>query len=210
MGFNINELLSKDRFSINIFWLHNKSIFTKVTLSMIFACLTGLFAQIRLYLPWTPIPITLQSLAVFGSGIFLGSWFGGLSQILYILYGLMGIPWFAGRNAGVSVLLGPSGGYIIGFIFASFFIGKIVEKFKEQNKATLLISSQIFISNYIIIYGLGLTQLYQWYYFVEGTKLSLIVLLSKGAFPFIVGDLIKIGVSILLLARCMLMEYKGE
>ncbi len=209
MGFSHNELLSKDKFSINIFWLQNKSTLVKVLFSIIFACLTGLFAQIRIYLPWTPIPITLQTLAVFGSGIFLGSWFGGLSQILYISYGLMGIPWFAGRNAGIGVLLGPSGGYIIAFILTSFYIGKVVEKYKERSKATWIVSSHLFIANYLVVYGLGLSHLYLWYFVVNGIKLNILVLLTMGAFPFIVGDLIKLGISILFLAKC-LMKSKAE
>jgi len=87
------------------------------------ACVTGLLAQIKISLPWTPVPITGQTFAVLLTGVLLGRWWGGISQVIYVVMGVVGIPWFAGLSGGYSALIGPSGGYIIGFILAALFLG---------------------------------------------------------------------------------------
>jgi len=100
-------------------WRYELNLLYKITLAIGFACLTGLLAQFRFYLPGSPVPITGQTFAVLIAGILLGKW-GGISQGMYVGFGAMGVPWFAGMNAGLAYLLGPTGGYIIGFIFAAF------------------------------------------------------------------------------------------
>jgi len=94
----------------------------RVLLSLLFAGLTGLCARLRIYLPFTPVPVTGQVFAVLLSGILLGKGYGSLSQMLYIGLGLLGVPWF------VVGPIGPTGGYIVGFIAAPFLIGALLEK----------------------------------------------------------------------------------
>jgi biotin transport system substrate-specific component len=91
-------------------------------LSLLFAGFTGLCAQLRFYLPFTPVPVTGQVFAVLLSGIILGKKYGPLSQVFYLLLGMAGIPWFAIGP------IGPTGGYIVGFITAPFFIGELLER----------------------------------------------------------------------------------
>jgi len=105
------------------------SILYKLALAFSFACLTGLAAQVRIPLPFTPVPLTGQVLAVLLSGIALGGYYGGLSQIFYVGFGVMGIPWFSGGGSGLSAITGVTGGYVIGFIPAALIIGWLTSKY---------------------------------------------------------------------------------
>ncbi len=87
------------------------------------ALLTGALSQIRLPLPFTPIPVTGQVLAVLLCGSLLGSGYGMLSQLLFIAAGLAGVPWLAGGHVGVAALLAPTAGYLVGFLAAAYFVG---------------------------------------------------------------------------------------
>ena len=81
-----------------------------------FALLIGFSAQIKIQLPFTPVPITLQTFFVILSGAYLGFSKGVFSNILYIFAGLSGLPIFAGFGSGIIHLFGPTGGYIFGFV----------------------------------------------------------------------------------------------
>lgn len=87
------------------------------------AVLTGLLAQIRLPLPFTPVPVTGQVLAILLCGSLLGSGYGLLSQALFIAAGLAGVPWLAGGKVGLEALLMPSTGYLVGFMAMAFYVG---------------------------------------------------------------------------------------
>ena len=92
-----------------------------------FTLLTTLGAQLRIPLPFTPVPVTLQTLMVLLAGAMLGGVRGSLSQILYIAWGAAGIPLFAFGAAGLAVLAGPTGGYIIGFVIAAALVGRLIK-----------------------------------------------------------------------------------
>ncbi len=193
------------RFRYRIFQKrYELSILGKILLALSMAWVTGLSAQIRVSLPWTPVPITGQTFAVLLSGILLGRFWGGFSQILYCLLGVTGIRWFAGFSGGWSVLMGPTGGYIWGFILASFFLGYFTERFvRLRNFFPLL--GLMFFANFFLIHIPGLLQLGLWYSVIKGTPLPLNQLFLKGTLPFIPGDVLKIllatGISSLLLPR---------
>jgi biotin transport system substrate-specific component len=91
----------------------------------VFVVLTCLGARVSVPLPGTPVPATLQTLPVLMAGLFLGAGPGCLSQIIYVALGLGGVPVFALPGAGPAYLLGPTGGYLAGFIAAAFFVGKV-------------------------------------------------------------------------------------
>ncbi|MFW6181468.1 MAG: biotin transporter BioY [Spirochaetota bacterium] len=92
-----------------------------VLLTVLFAVLTGVCAQLRVYLPFTPVPVTGQVFGVLLSGALLGG-LGSVSQLLYVLLGLAGVPWF------VLGPLGPTGGYIAGFVLAPLVIEAVVRR----------------------------------------------------------------------------------
>ncbi len=94
----------------------------------LFAALTAAVAWFKIPLPFTPVPITLQTLVVLLSGAMLGSYYGALSMIIYLAVGAIGLPVFAGGASGIGVLLGPTGGYLVSYPIASFVIGKMLEK----------------------------------------------------------------------------------
>jgi biotin transport system substrate-specific component len=170
--------LFKRRYELNL--IH------KATLAFCFACLTGLLAQLRLYLPWTPVPITGQVFAVFLAGILLGKWWGGFSQCLYTGLGIMGLPWFAGFNGGLAYISGPTSGYLIGFIIAAFFLGYCTDKYVRSRYFFNMLALMLF-ATFILIYIPGLLWLYLWL----GASISILELLIIGMAPYFTVDLIK-------------------
>ena len=176
----------------NIFsWRYNANIIYKVLMVICMAVITGVSAQIKFYLPWTPVPITGQTFVVLMSGILLGAYWGGLSQLIYLLIGIAGIPWFSTGKAGLSTLLGPTGGYLIGFILASLFLGYFVDKYVRSRKFLPMLTLML-IANFIFIYGFGIIQLGIWSNFINNKEAGFVALLNMGAIPFIIGDIIKI------------------
>ncbi len=164
---------------------------TKVIMSFLMACITGLMAQIIIPLPWTPVPITAQTFAVLCSGLFLGKRYGCLSQIIYIVLGIAFVPWFGGMTGGIDIFLGSTFGYFIGFIIASYFIGYITEKYVNARNFTKM-AAVICTANFGLIYIPGLLGLALWAYLTQGTVLGIMDLLLMGLVPFIFGDIVKI------------------
>ncbi len=158
-----------------------QAIAKDVILVLSFSLLTALFAQASFWIG--PVPITGQTLAVLLAGLLLGSVRGALSQIAYLLVGLTGIPfWFAAGGAlGVARLIGPTGGYLIGFVFAAFLVGKLAERGWDKKIKTAI--SAMLIGN-IVIYIFGLSWL--------ANFIPLKGLLIAGLYPFILGDALKI------------------
>ncbi|RLF28310.1 MAG: biotin transporter BioY [Thermoplasmata archaeon] len=177
----------------------------KLALAFSFACLTGLLAQLRFYLPWTPVPITGQVFAVLLTGVLLGRW-GGISQTMYIGFGAIGMPWFAGLNGGLAYLTGPTGGYILGFAAAAFFLGYLTDRYvKSRVFANML--ALMFFATFVLIYIPGLLCLYIW----TGNSVSLWELLTIGMLPYIAGDLLKISAAATIAAAVTPKQaYNGE
>lgn len=160
-------------------------------LALGFAALTGLAAQVRVPLPFTPVPITLQTFAVLLAGIALGGRVGGLSQALYVAIGLGGVPWFTGGGAGPSHLLGPTGGYLVGFVAAAAVVGYLTDRFAAARELPALLGLLV-VANFVVIYGFGLPWLYVWLSAVNGQAVSLAQLLTMGLLPFVPGDVVKL------------------
>ncbi|MGL6298278.1 MAG: biotin transporter BioY [Methanobacteriaceae archaeon] len=171
--------------------IHSATTAQKVVMATLMACFTGIMAQVIIPLPWTPVPITGQTFAVLIAGIALGKKYGSLSQIIYVLGGVLGIAWFGEMTSGLGVLLGATGGYLIGFILASFVIGHVIEKYASSRnfkKVFALLS----ISTFGLIYIPGLIGLAIWSYLSFGAFPSILELFIMGLFPFIVGEIFKI------------------
>ncbi len=166
-------------------WRFELNTVYKISLALSFALLTGLLAQFRFYLPGTPVPVTGQVFGVILAGVLLGKW-GGVSQCFYVGMGAVGIPWFAGLNAGIFYLVGPTGGYLIGFIIAAFFIGYIVDRYIRSRNFIEMLSLMLF-STFVLIYIPGLIQLYLW----MGGTINFWELLTMAVIPFVAADVIK-------------------
>jgi len=100
----------------------------KLMLAFGMAALTGVAAQVRVPLPFTPVPVTGQVFAVLLAGILLGRAYGGLSQVIYVALGAAGVPWGTGLSGGLAWLAGPTGGYLAGFVAAAALIGWVTDR----------------------------------------------------------------------------------
>lgn len=166
----------------------------KLAMAVLMACLTGILAQFIIPLPWTPVPVTGQTLGVLVSGLFLGKRFGVLSQVIYIFAGVLGVSWFAEMSSGLSVFLGSTCGYFIGFILAAALIGYISEKYTESRNFKKMFGLML-VANFACIYIPGLIGLSIWLYFTQGAFPDIITLIMMGLAPFIIGDLFKVGIA---------------
>ena len=190
----------------NLFkWRCEASLIHKIILAFAMASITGIAAQVRIPLPWTPVPISAQTFAVLLSGVLLGGWYGGLSQVFYIGAGIAGVPWFSGGGSGIAYISGPTGGYIIGFILAALFIGYFIDRFVRA-RGFFAIFVLMFFANFVLIHLPGLLQLSV----VTGVR-NIYKLLSMGTLPFIMGDVAKV-LAAAALAKAITPEqaYNGE
>lgn len=163
-----------------------------ICLISVFAALTAAGGWIKIPLPFSPVPFTLQTLFVFLAGLLLGSTRGALSQLIYVMVGLAGIPVFAGFSCGIGILLGPTGGYLIGFILGAYITGLLSER---DTNPTILKNILYVIPGIITIYGLGAA----WLGIM--TDMSLVKAATVGILPFIPGGIIKIITSAILAER---------
>lgn len=175
LGFKTNTIFVPLVDNTPTIWLKN------IGICLLGSVLIALSAQISIHLPFTPVPITGQTFAVLLIGVLLGSKKGLMTVLLYLTEGAMGMPVFAGGSGGIHVLLGPSGGYLIGFLPAAFLMGYIVEKGWTRGFTTMFIC---LIASNSVIYIFGLTHLCL---FTTIEKA-----LYTGFYPFLIGDLIKV------------------
>jgi biotin transport system substrate-specific component len=191
-------------------WRCELSVPKKLALALGIALLTGLAAQLRVQLPWNPVPITGQTFAVLLAGVLLGKWWGGVSLALYAGLGIAGVPWFTGFGSGLGYLAGPTGGYVIGFVFAALFLGYFTDKYVRARSFVSMLALMLF-ANFVLIYVPGLLQLGLWLNIVKGQPVTFSSLLMMGAIPFIVGDITK-AVLAAAIARGITpkMAYNGE
>jgi len=171
-------------------WRYELSLPKKLVLALGIACLTGLMAQVRFYLPWSPVPITGQTFAVLLAGVLLGRWWGGTSLAIYAGLGAAGLTWFAGLNSGLGYLSGPTGGYIIGFILAAVFLGYFTDRYIRSRSFFSMLGLMLF-ANFVLIHIPGLVQLHFWLSMINGEAVILSQLLMIGTIPFIAGDVTK-------------------
>ena len=166
-------------------WSREAGLATKVLLALGGAAAIGLAAQVRFHLPWTPVPVTGQTLAVLLVGVLLGRHWGGVSTGLYLTLGAAGLPWFAGFKAGWGALAGPTGGYLVGFVLAALFLGHVTDRFAQARSFWALLGLML-LANFALIHGPGLA----WLAVVTGTH-DPVRLLWMGTVPFVYGDVFK-------------------
>ena len=163
--------------------------------------LIALSAQVAILLPFSPVPVTGQTLAVLLVGALLGSRRGSLAVLTYVVQGLAGLPVFAGGAFGLVRLLGPTGGYLVGFVAAAFLVGLLAERGWDRRVSTT--AAAMTLGN-LVIYATGALWLAA---FVGGLDQAL----ALGVAPFIPGDLLKIGAAALLLpAGWRLLRWSGH
>ena len=160
-------------------------------LSGLFSALTGICSWINIPLFFTPVPINLALIGPYMAGSLLGPRYGLLSQIIYIMTGVLGIPVFAGFSGGLGVLAGPTGGFIIGYAVCAFICGLGAKgKVSTARRPAKITGSAAFMFiGLSACYSFGL----MWYMIVTGA--SLWSGLAACVLPFLPGDGLKIAVA---------------
>jgi biotin transport system substrate-specific component len=144
------------------------------------AVFVGLTAQVAIPLPFTPVPLTLQTFSVLLVGAALGSVRGAASMALYLLAGVAGVPWFANQQSGWAF---ASFGYIVGFVAAAWLVGRLAERGADRRVVPTI--GMMALGN-VVIYVFGVAGL------MLLADLPLSTALAKGVVPFLIGDVIKI------------------
>ncbi|MGB3340381.1 MAG: biotin transporter BioY [bacterium] len=162
-------------------WFDGLAWTKKLYLTLSVAMITGIAAQLRIPLPFTPVPITGQVFVVLLSGIVLGHIYGGLSMMLYASIGFAGMPWFSGSVSGLPI--SPTTGYVLGFIPAAFLVGWITQRYRQSHSFINLIGLMMIAVSIIYIFGA--------LHFTIFMQSSIKTTLYLTVLPFIPVDLIK-------------------
>ena len=167
-------------------------------LAALFAAVTAVCSWISVPLPFTPVPINLATLAVFMAGGLLGPKYGLMAECVYVLCGGFGLPVFAGFRGGPSVLVGATGGFIVGDLVCALGVGILVEKIYKAGldgtrRIILVIIS--LAAGLFCCYALGMV----WFMHLTGS--GLIEGLMGCVVPFLIGDGLKIALATVLIDR---------
>lgn len=150
--------------------------------------LVGISAKIRIYLPFSPVPITGQTFMVLMLGALFGSYRGGLTMLAYLVEGVLGLPVFTGVT-GAAALFGPTGGYLVGFIVAAYLVGRLAEMGWDRRVLTT-IAAMLIGDAVLLAFGfIWLTLL------MTDVKTAFIA----GFVSFVPGDILKISLAAVLL-----------
>ena len=165
--------------ALKIVSLTSEHSITQVFWIVSFAIVTAIAAQIEI--PLKPVPLTLQTMFVLMAGAFLGKRNGFLSMLLYLGFGAVGLPVFAGAAFGFPVLLGPTGGYLLAFPIAAFVVGYLVSL--SRSRFSVLLAMTVGLT---IVFVLGTVQL-NFVYFHQWSES-----LKAGLLAFSVWDIVKL------------------
>ena len=160
---------------------------TRVLAVAVFVILTSLGASVRIPLPFTPVPITLQTFFVLLSGACLGASLGVTAQVSYIFLGLAGLPIFSGAGSGLLYLAGPTAGYLVGFVIAALFTGVCL---KGERHHAIYVWTVLFLADAILL-ACGIV----WLKVLLGYSWGKLLLI--GVLPFVPGDIIKVSLAAL-------------
>ena len=161
-----------------------------------FAFLTAIAALIRIPLPFTPVPITMQTFIVLLSGVILGGRKGSMSQFIYVSAGVAGLPIFAGMTSGITLLAGSTGGFLAGFIVAPKVIGLVLGESEERGRLIIAL-----IAGTATIFLLGNA----WLLILMNGAVA--ETLSLGFIPFLPGAVLKVG---LVIAVVEAMRFRNK
>jgi biotin transport system substrate-specific component len=158
----------------------------QLILAGLFAGIIAILAQVSAPLPFSPVPVTGQTLGVFLAGAVLGSRPGALSVLVYLLLGACGLPVFAQGRAGAAVLLGPTGGYLAGFVLGAYLCGRILEKRRQAGYVTV---AGAMLACLAVTYTAGA------FWLAASLHLSPQRALWAGVIPFLPPDLLKLALA---------------
>lgn len=168
----------------------------------------GIFAALIAVCSWISIPaavpFTLQTFGVFMAVLTLGGKRGTLSVLVYLLLGIIGLPVFAGFTGGPGIVLGSTGGYIIGFFFSAVLIWIMEAVLPSEGWAKIA----AMLCGLLVCYALG-TAWFMWVYSRANGAVGLMTVLGWCVFPFIIPDLVKIALAYVLSLRLRPFVMRG-
>jgi biotin transport system substrate-specific component len=164
---------------------------TSAVLACLFAALTALGAFMAIPIPGSPVPIVLQNLFIMLSALILGPWWSLMSTTIYLGFGLIGMPVFSAGSSGLTALLGPTGGYLLGYLPASLAIGYLARLGRKR----LWMNAVACSFGMLIVYALGVS------FLKLRLDLSWQRAFTAGMLPFLPGDIAKIVLAALLAPR---------
>lgn len=173
----------------------SKSKILDIVYIAMFTAIIAVCAQISIPLG-VIVPFTLQTLGVFVAAAMLGLKRGTVSIVVYILLGLVGVPVFAGFSGGVSVLFGPTGGYIVGFIFTAVAVGLMTDRLGRK----LWVLAVSMVLGLLLCYVFG-TAWFIILYNMQGNAMDIFTALTYCVFPFLIADGAKIIAASILVNR---------
>ena len=147
------------------------------------AAFVGLTAQVFVPLPFSPVPLSLQTFSVLLVGAVLGSRRGVASMALYLLAGVAGVPWFSQHQSGWAF---ASFGYVVGFVLAAWLVGRLAERGADRTVAS---TAGLMVLGNLAIYACGVSGL------MVVTGMGLVAALLAGVVPFLIGDAIKVDLA---------------
>lgn len=177
----------------------------EIVIVALFTGLTAVGAGISI--PIGEVPITMQSLFVILSGLVLGPKFAALSQIVYILLGLLGIPIFSGFTGGIQSVIKPSFGFLIGFIFSAYMVGKIGHSKGKISAKRIWIASIVGTGT---IYFFGIPYMYFILNTIMAMEISFVAIIKMGCLVFLPGDILKLGIASMIAIRILPILNKAD
>lgn len=189
--------------------MKSKSMTTyQLALTGVMAAVICILGPMTLMIPVSPVPISLANFAICLSVVILGMKLGTLSCVLYLLIGLLGLPVFSGFSGGVGKVAGPTGGYLVGYIFLALIGGFFVERYSGRGLPQRAAQGLGLVLGMAVLYAFGTV----WLAYMAGMNFS--EALAAGVLPFIPGDLIKIFITLLvgaeIRARLLQAGYLNE
>lgn len=151
------------------------------------AAVTCILGPLSLAIPISPVPISLTNLAVYFTVYVLDRKRGTISYLLYLLIGLVGVPVFSAFTGGPSKLFGPTGGYLIGFIFMAYICGFFIDKWP----------SKLYMHFIGMVLGTAVCYLFGTVWLAYQAGMGFYAALGAGVIPFIPGDLVKIIIALI-------------
>ncbi|WP_257299781.1 biotin transporter BioY [Haloarchaeobius sp. FL176] len=183
----------------------------RLALAAVVAALTAALAQISIPVPGLPAPISFQPFGVYAAGLLLGARWGGLSMLLYVLTGAAGVPVFSSASGGLGVVLGPTGGYLVGYVLAAVVIGLLAHGGLDAKRPSAVPTwrqSLALLAGITVIYAVGVPWLAETtdyslsaamavpldppFVALSGPTVSMPQAVVVGAAIFLPGDVLKI------------------
>ncbi|MFB6298605.1 MAG: biotin transporter BioY [Salinirussus sp.] len=165
---------------------------TSLASAVLLAALTAVLAYVSVPVPGIAVPFSLQPFAVFFAGLLLGPFWAGFAMLVYLLVGLAGVPVFSNGGAGIGYVLGPTGGFLVGFLLAAVAIGAVVHRSidpRDVREASVVTLSLALVVGIAVIYAVGVP----WLAVIQGIPIGR----AAGVMaPFVPPDLLKAALTV--------------